>query len=319
MSGAGAGSAAGRALRDRQHARFAALDPLLPATAPTIDGETLTAKLPGGGRVAGVLTKTTNGPGTLPSLWSARQVWELYPLVGQEGAAGVDALLGLLRELLGRLDPEDPDTACVVTWPSRDVLVSRVLLDHGLVPLSVLAVRTDTEPEPEPVTPMPGVVVRRARPADLNSAVQLALAELSYSAKVGGTVERPDAAALKRQSLGYRIAHEDPIFLAERDGVVLGLAECWLTEGDPTAVRRFPVPPGRWGYVNTVSVLPGARGSGVGRTLVSVVHQHMRQAGTAGSYLYYNPPNPLASVFWPRHGYRPLWTVWEVRPATALR
>jgi len=24
-------------------------------------------------------------------------------------------------------------------------------------------------------------------------------------------------------------------------------------------------------------------------------------------------------VFWPRQGYRPLWTIWEVRPAWALR
>ena len=308
---------AARLLREAQNARFAALDPMLPHTAPNLDGETLTAALPGGRRVAGVLTTANYGPGALPSLWSARQVWELYPLVGQEGAAGVDALLRALRGLLDRQNPPGPDSACVLTWPSRDVEVSRVLLDHGLVPLSVLATRR--APVAEPAEALPDVVIRRARPADLGAAVQLALAELAYSAKVGGTIERPDAAALKRESLGYRIAHDDPVWLAERDGVAVGLAECWLTEGDPAALRRFPVPPGLWGYVNTMSVLPGARGRGIGRSLVSVVHREMRRAGAVGSYLYYNPPNPLASVFWPRQGYRPLWTVWEVRPATGLR
>jgi hypothetical protein len=45
----------------------------------------------------------------------------------------------------------------------------------------------------------------------------------------------------------------------------------------------------------------------------------LQPPGTRGTYLYYNPPNPISSVFWPRQGYRPLWTLWEVRPATALR
>jgi hypothetical protein len=49
------------------------------------------------------------------------------------------------------------------------------------------------------------------------------------------------------------------------------------------------------------------------------VHQELRTGGATGTYLYYNPTNPLASVFWHRQGYRPLWTTWEVRPAAALR
>jgi GNAT superfamily N-acetyltransferase len=305
-------------LRQAQATRFATLDALLPPTAPNPDGELITAALPDGQLAGGVLVHTENGPGTLASLWSARHLWELFPLVGQHGPAGMDALLRAWRLLLDRsIEATDPDTACLVTWPSRDVEVSRVLLDHGFVPLSVLAVRT------EPVSPVPpfpaGTVVRRARPGDLDVAVQLALAELSYSALVGTTMRRPDAATLKRESLGYRITHGDPVWLAERDGVPIGLAECWLTDADPATMRRFPVPPGRWGYVNTVSVLPGARGAGIGRALVSVAHRELGLAGAVGSYLYYNPPNPLSSVFWPRQGYRPLWTLWEIRPAGALR
>jgi GNAT superfamily N-acetyltransferase len=71
--------------------------------------------------------------------------------------------------------------------------------------------------------------------------------------------------------------------------------------------------------VNCLSVLPGARGAGVGQRLMAFAHAEFRRLGVTRSYLYYNPPNPLSSVFWPRQGYRPLWTVWEVRPAGALR
>ena len=44
-----------------------------------------------------------------------------------------------------------------------------------------------------------------------------------------------------------------------------------------------------------------------------------RPQDPCGNFLHYNPPNPLSSVFWPRAGYAPLWTLWEVRPARALR
>ncbi len=66
-------------------------------------------------------------------------------------------------------------------------------------------------------------------------------------------------------------------------------------------------------------MLPAARGTGVGQQLMALVHHELSRLGVVGTYLYYNPPNPLSSVFWLRQGYRPLWTVWEVRPAGALR
>lgn len=306
-----------RSLREVQAARFAGLDPLLPTAAPDPDGEVLTAALPSGARVAGVLTRTVHGAGVPTSLWSAQDSWELYPLVGNEPGPGLEALLRAWRQLMDRTGVPGADSACVVTWPSRDTEGSAVLLAHGFQPLSVLAVR---RPERERAAAPPrGLVVRLATRSDLDVTVPLALAELAYSAQVGGTILRPDAADLKREALSYRIARGDPVWLAERDGVAVGLAECWVTDADPQAQRRFPVPPGRWGYVNTVSVLPGARGSGVGRAMMTVAHRELARVGVVGTYLYYNPPNPLSSVFWPRQGYRPLWTVWETRPAGALR
>jgi GNAT superfamily N-acetyltransferase len=316
-------------LQQAQAARLAALDPLLPPEGPAPDGQVLTAALPDGRRVAGVLTSSDNAPGSLASLWSARWVWELHPLVGSDARLGLDALLRAWRALPDRGSPapaDSDDSAAVVAWPSRDVEATRALLDHGFVPLSVLAVRVHGEPEAarqrddDPGTGENlGIVVRRARPTDLNAALRLSLDELSYSSLVGGTIVRPDAAELKRQAIGYRLRQEDPVWLAEHDGVPVGLAECWLTDVPEGAGRRFLVPAGRWGYINTVSVSPAVRDRGVGRRLLAVTHRELRRFGAVGTYLYYNPANPLSSVFWPRQGYRPLWTIWEVRPAAAMR
>ncbi len=305
-------------MREAQDARFARLDPLLVSTAAEPAGEPLSVALPSGRRVGGVLTRTVHGPGAPPSLWSARDAWELFPFVGDDPGPGLHALLGGWRRLMDSVARPDDDSACVVTWPSRDAAGSDVLLRHGFVPLSVQAVRrpASTVVASEPPD---GLVIRKATTGDVEIAVQLALAEMSYSSMVGGAIVRPDAADIKRSALRYRIGNSDPVWLVERDGVAIGLAECWVTDSNPGARHRFPVPTGRWGYVNAVSVLPGARGAGVGRTLMARVHQELYRAGVTGTYLYYNPPNPLSSVFWPRQGYRPLWTIWETRPAWALR
>jgi len=311
-----------RQLLAAQAARFGALDPLLPRAGSIPHGRVLTAVLPDGRRVAGVLLTASYPPGSLPSLWSARDVRELVPLVGAAGGCGLDALLHAWRELQERDGVPPADSAAVVTWPSRDVEATRVLLDHGFVPLSVLAVRCPGTPPP-PASGQrgngpPTARIRRATPRDLDTVHELAMFELQYSALVGSATLRDDAAELKRGSLRARLLRQDPVWLAELDGVAVALAECSWTEPDPEswAVR---LPPGRWGYVNCVSVRPEVRGTGVGRQLMDRVHDEFHREGSVGTYLYYNPPNPLSSVFWPRQGYRPLWTIWEVRPAGALR
>lgn len=307
-----------QSLRDAQAARFAGLDPLLPASAPDPVGEVLTAAIPNGRRVAGVLVRTVHRKGTPTSLWSARDTWELFPLVGDTPGPGIDGLLRAWRQLMDATGVPDPDSSAVVTWPSRDAEGSQLLLAHGFQPLSVLAVRPADRTLPA-APPTPGLTIRRATRRDLDVAVQLALAELAYSAMVGSTIVRPEAAHIKRTTLRYRLGQGDPVWLAERDGVAIGLAECLVTEPQPAERRRFPVPAGRWGFVNALSVLPGARGTGVGQALMAWAHRDLHNAGVVGTYLYYNPPNPLSSVFWPRQGYHPLWTIWETRPAGALR
>lgn len=303
------------ALLAAQSARFERLDPVLPPAAPPPDGDVLTAALANGERVAGVLGCARHEAGSAPTLWSALEVWELHPLLGAAGGAGMEALLREWRRVLDRLAP-GTDSACLVTWPSRDAEAGRALLAHGFAPLTTLAVRRATG---ETTGSSAGLAVRLATGRDLDVMLELELAELEYSALVGAAVARPDARAVKRAALARNLEQGDPVWLAERDGVVVGLAHCRLLDADPSSLSGTRLPTGRWGYVNCVSVRAEARGAGVGRALMAVAHRELARRGADSTFLYYNPPNPLASVFWARQGYRPLWTIWELRPADALR
>src|SRR5437870_2796886 len=69
-------------LLQAQSARFAGLDPMLPAATQPPDGDVITAALPDGDRVAGVVVRGTHEPGSVGTLWSALDVWELHPLLG---------------------------------------------------------------------------------------------------------------------------------------------------------------------------------------------------------------------------------------------
>lgn len=300
-----------------QCARFAALDPQLPDDYPVPRGEPLVARTPGGDVVAGIVTRTSNPPRTAQSLWQAACVFELFPLLGEHPREGMAALLAAWRDWLRDQRVPERDSACSVVWPSRDVQAARALLDGGLTPLSCLAVRPPTPPDR--FTELRGTVtVRRAGPADLDAVVELALLELRYAALVGSSTYRPDAPRLKRAAAQVRLHSSDPVWLAERGGVPVAVAECgWVDADRPSAGHRLR--PGTWAYVNCVSVREQDRGSGVGQRLMTAAHEEFVRAGVVGSFLHYNPPNPLSSVFWPRQGYRPLWTTWEVRPATALR
>jgi GNAT superfamily N-acetyltransferase len=76
---------------------------------------------------------------------------------------------------------------------------------------------------------------------------------------------------------------------------------------------------GATAYLQTMFVRPGERGAGIGAALVRHAHAVLDARGVQTTLLHYAQLNPLSAPFWNRMGYRPLWTGWEVRPATALR
>jgi GNAT superfamily N-acetyltransferase len=297
-----------------QRARFAAVDRLLPAPGGPPAGELVTAATADGEQVAGVLQARVHAPGSLDLLWSTERVWQLFPFPGETGTAGVDALLRAWRH---RMDAESPgpDSACTVTWPSRDSVAIRAFLTHGLVPISVLAVRTAP---PAPPVPPGNLTIRLARPDDFEETLALTTLTFEYTAMVTRR-GRPGTAELITPQLKRNLEAGAPIWLAESDGVAVAVADCGWIESTPGSWAAELLPLGRWGYVNNVATRPGLRGNGIGRALMSTVHRDFQRRGALGTYLYYNPTNPLSSVFWPRQGYRPLWTYWEVEPASALR
>ncbi|HVV10573.1 GNAT family N-acetyltransferase [Amycolatopsis sp.] len=304
----------GGALLITQKARFAAADPLVPAPAGLPDGELLTAATADGTQVSAVLQAVTHAEDSLDLLWSAQRVWQLFPFPGETGTEGVDVLLKAWRH---RMDAESPgpDSACTVTWPSRDAPAIHAFLAHGLLPASVLAVRT-AEPE-VPAAPR-DLTIRRARPEDFEETLELIALTFDYTAQVTLRA-RPDARELIAPQLRRTLEAGAPVWLAESEGVAVAVADCGWVEAAPGTWAAELLPVGRWGYVNNVATRPEARGGGVGRALMAAVHRDFRRGGAIGTYLYFNPTNPLAAQFWPRQGYRPLWTYWEVQPASALR
>ena len=138
-------------LREQQ-SRFADLDPALPPAVLPPPGDVIVVA-GDGGEAAGVLTHHSWPAGSAPLLWSAAEVTELHPVLGSAGLRGAEGLVAEWRARIPARVRHASDSAAVVTWPSRDVVASRAFLDHGLVPLAVLAVR---RPGPADAPAVPG-------------------------------------------------------------------------------------------------------------------------------------------------------------------
>ncbi|MEV6873476.1 GNAT family N-acetyltransferase [Amycolatopsis sp. NPDC051128] len=299
-------------LEAQQNARFAALDPLLPpiAAPPSPTNEPLVVTT-GGRKAGGLLTHVAHAPGSWPALWGPTELWDLTAVPGDSGAAGLAALLGAWRDRMRGQRPGH-DSGCTLTWPSRDAEASAVLLAHGFAPMTCLAVRAPGPPADAGTAP---VAVRRAGEGDVEALTELRLAEWRYTSLVGTAVPRPGARALLRAEVVRSLRFSGLVWLAEDDGVPAGMAACAVASPAPGDSLHGRLHPGRWGYVDTLSVAAAARGGGVGRALMAVAHRELLRHAGHGTFLFYHPANPLSPVFWHRQGYRPLWTMWIRRPA----
>jgi GNAT superfamily N-acetyltransferase len=315
----------GAALLAHVSRRWRAADPLLPD--PVVPGPgagcgmlfTLPAA-DGRPRAVGACEHWHGAPGSLELTWGAARRFQLAVQVGgPEVAAALDGLLGLWRvHLAGVAGADDPDSAAVVTWPSRDVDGIETLLRRGFAPRGVVAVRREPahrSARPDPVGP---AVTRRAGPRDVDAVVSLGLAVIRYDAHFGGVVERPStAAALRAEAVGMLSGPEPWIWLAERDETAIGalIAERpAATQWIAPMVGRAPV-----AYNMLTFVSPADRGAGVGAALVGRFHDAAQSADVPVTVLHYEQTNPLSAPFWGQQGYRPLWTSWEARPACTVR
>jgi GNAT superfamily N-acetyltransferase len=305
--------------------RWRAIDPLLPeapGTEPGCGAELLVTDRAGRLIADGSCEHSHAEAGSLDLTWGAAHQFRLTARVaGPDPGCSLDQLLGLWREHLAAVPGTgSDDTAAVVTWPSRDVCGVQALLRHGFAPLAVIAARgTGGQPEERyPDLTDHGVQLRRAGLADIDAVVSLGVDVIRFDAQVCSVTVRPDTAAALRADCAALLAEPQPwAWLAERDGDPVGMliaeppvAAAWVAP----LVAAAPV-----AYLLLAGVQPGERGRGVGAALTAQLHHDTAEAGIQVTLLHYAQVNPLSAPFWSQQGYRPLWTIWEARPASTVR
>ena len=317
------------ALMTQATRRWQAADPLLPWPAlPTGCGPVLIGTGPHGGlAAAGTCEHWAGEPGSLELAWGAARRFRLTACVaGPDVADGLDRLLARWRDHLAEVPGTgEPDTAAVVTWPSRDVGGIAALRRRGLTPTEVIAVRpsgrpvTDARPgERANVRSLDELRIRRAEPADLDIVTRLGLHVVRYDAQVSNATERLGTeAALECEAAGWLASSAPWTWLAERRGQPVGLLSAERPPSAAWIAPRTACAP--VAYVMLMFVEPGERGRGVGAALAAHFHREADASGVAVTLLHHGVLNPLSAPFWSRQGYRPLWTTWEATPARAIR
>jgi len=163
-----------------------------------------------------------------------------------------------------------------------------------------------------------GVTIRPAGPGDEAQVTDLELRLIRFDGHFGGPVWRPATAQLVRDEIRDSLTRPDPwTWLAERGGRAVGIIvaqppdeSAWIAG----MTSRTPA-----AYLQTMFVDAAERGTGVGAALVRNLHARLDDQGVAATLLHHSQVNPLSAPFWYRMGYRPLWTSWEARPASAMR
>ncbi len=317
-------TSAARAARRAVASRWQALDPLLPEPSEpaTTCGADLTVTSAGGQVVAaGACRHVHLEPGSLVLAWGAADQFALTPwVVGPDVGEGLGQLLDRWRRHLdGQEDAVSEDSEALVRWPSRDVDGVRTLLEHGLRPLVVIAARPAgrAADRATAATSPRDLHIRAADRSDLDALERLSMEMMRYDAHFGSVTVRPHTARNVRESAAPILdAAQSWIWLAERDGEAVGMVYADPPRGSGWLAPLVSAQPAA--YLGQMSVLPGCRGSGVGAALVQHLHRELDAAGAAVTLLHYAQLNPLSAPFWSRMGYRPLWTSWEVRPASIV-
>ena len=308
--------------------RWRDLDPLLPVPRDLPDGCMAPFVVAGAnGRPAGlgVCRHRQIPDDALEQVWGAATRLELTPRLPEPDTfAALDALLEQWRDHLttqpeatGASAVSGADSAAMITWPSRDVSGINALLKHGMQAITVLAVRPAWRPAASGRIP-PGVVIRHARPADLDAVTELEMGVIRFDAHFGTAIMRTATEALVRRDTRKTLTERpDWVWVAERDSRIVGLVD--VQPPEESAWIAFMTRPDPAVYLQTMFVRPDERGGGLGAALVKHAQDELDARGVSATLLHHAQLNPLSAPFWNRMGYRPLWTSWVARPASALR
>jgi GNAT superfamily N-acetyltransferase len=305
--------------------RWQAIDPLLPQPSggPRDCGAQLQVNGSGQGLLAAGACEHWHGAAeSLDLTWGPAHQFRLGALVaGPDVGSSLDQLLARWRDHLADCPGTgEADTAAIVTWPSRDTRGVQALLRHGFVPSAVIAARSSAGHPPAgiPNRREDGIELRRAGAADIDAVVAIGLEVIRFDAQVCSVTERASTAAALRNDCLDLLSRPKPwAWLAERDGVPVGMA---IAEPPDAAAWLTPlVGSAPCAYLLLMGVQSAERGRGVGAALAGRLHDDAASAGVQTMLLHYAQVNPLSAPFWSQQGYRPLWTVWEARPASTVR
>jgi len=253
---------------------------------------------------------------SLSQTWGTAARYVLTPRIRDtDTAPALDDLLSQWHEHLSQLpQAHHDDTSALVTWPTRDVSGVRVLLRHGLQPMTVLAARPANRPVPARETDF---TIRHGTLADLDAVAVMEIGVIRYDEQFGGAVLRARTDELVHADTAIALGRQpDWFWLAERAGRPVGLLVV-QPPADATWVAAM-TGQGPAAYLSTLFVLQDERGMGAGAALVRAAHAQLDERGVAVTLLHHSQVNPLSGPFWNRMGYRPLWTSWEARPAASL-
>lgn len=302
--------------------RWQGLDPLLPEPSDLPEGcmaPLLSIGENGRPSGLGVCRHQRVPADTLAQTWGAATKFVLTVRVRETDTepAADDLLTQWCEHLETQPEAKADDTAAIVNWPARDITGVPALLRHGLRPMTVIAARPKARPTTAK-TPAAGLVIRPARPDDLDSVTELEMGVVRYDAHFGGSVPRPATEALVRAESRAALARRPGwIWLAEQDSHPVALTV--VEPPDAATWISGMTRPGATAYLQTMFVRPGERSGGIGAGLVRHVHDELDARGIDLTLLHYAQVNPLSAPFWHRMGYRPLWSTWEARPASTLR
>lgn len=145
-----------------------------------------------------------------------------------------------------------------------------------------------------------GLTVRAATMADLAVVVELRLALLrEHSKNPIYRRLRPDAPARASRLFATQLRCEREVtFLAESDGVAVGVLRCVASAGLPLLF------PAKHGYISSVYVVPSARRHGVLRALFSAAIGWCRERGLREARLHNTVENETANAVWDALGFR---------------
>jgi ribosomal protein S18 acetylase RimI-like enzyme len=122
----------------------------------------------------------------------------------------------------------------------------------------------------------------------------------SVTPELGSPRSRTESWQRRRREYQQWLAEPEAfVLIAERNGRQVGYAMVHVRTGSPT----WPLSE-QAGEIETLSVLPGERGSGTGTELLEAVREELRGRGIAEVSLHVMPTNGDAIRFYERHGFK---------------